>query len=140
MSLNFKQIARDFCREKGFNNVEYIEEAMRRAAVHGFVAGAKRWEFIKTGATMWPSDQTRMEGHATIEFRKTNVTWIHQSIVAGGTVSFDSFPTGFRAMMTWPHGAQVSSNICKDIDAALTSLDNALMEDAAEEMRQSGAV
>lgn len=140
MAINFKQLARDFCREKGFNNVEYIEEAMRCAAIHGFVAGAKHWEFIKTGATMWPSDRDKMETHAIVSFRKFNITWIQQAISMGGRVAITSLAKGTYATMTWKDAEPVQSDFCKNIDEALTSLDSALMEDAAEEMRKSGAV
>lgn len=40
------------------------EDDLRRA----FVAGAKWWEFEKTGATMWTSDVRKMEGVAELRY------------------------------------------------------------------------
>ena len=71
------------------------------------------------------------------------LTWTTQALTAGGELRIRQIFPGksiFRATMAWPNEQDVTGEISLSGARALENLEQALMEDAAEEMRRSGAV
>lgn len=72
-----------------------------------------------------------------------SLTWIRNALCAGGTLKVKSIMPGksiFSARMTWPGESDIVGNISTTIVDALRNLDGMLMEDAAQEMVDKGAV
>jgi len=51
-----------------------------------FVAGAKWWEFKRTGATMWQSDQTLAEEEATRRYKIRTCQTMHECCLCKETI------------------------------------------------------
>lgn len=69
--------------------------------------------------------------------------WTTRALNAGGTLTIEPPMPGkaiFTATMRWPFGERVSGKLSIGIESALESLESALLEDAAKEMQESGAV
>lgn len=69
--------------------------------------------------------------------------WIQSAICAGGKLSVEAVFPGkaiLRARMDWPGETPVVGPIGTGFQSAIEGLNEALQDDAAEEMRQEGAV
>lgn len=69
--------------------------------------------------------------------------WIRNAMCAGGMLSVSAPIKGkhiFRARMDWKGEKPVAGEISTSLGGALDSLDKYLMEDAANEMMESGQV
>jgi hypothetical protein len=70
-------------------------------------------------------------------------TWIAAALSAGGSLRVWCAWPGkpyFKAEMTWPGEAAVTSQMCIGLPSVIQDLNTRLQDDAAEEMRRNGAV
>lgn len=68
-------------------------------------------------------------------------TWIEQALNAGGLMKVgQAIPDKsiFRAVMEWPNEHPISGEVSTSIEGALENLNEALMEDCADEMWAKG--
>lgn len=74
---------------------------------------------------------------------KMKTMWIKQALNAGGLMKVgQAIPNKsiFRAVMEWPNEHPVSGKVSTSLEGALENLNEALMEDCADEMALKGQV
>ena len=79
----------------------------------------------------------------TVSYERLLGCWTRQALNAGARLTIEPVMKGksiFRARMEWPHGENICGEIGLGAESALEQLEAALLEDAAKEMQESGAV